>query len=121
MRPDIVAALPIVADFIDGRCGLEALYVYGSHAKGNPRPDSDIDLAVLVRRLPDAQERAGLAIECERLAGQAVDLVFLNDASPVLARQVLAYGTLVRGLGSQRRLAFEASLPSRYADLRRAR
>ena len=44
---------------------LEAVYIYGSHARGDSRPDSDIDVLVVIRRDFDYEE----------ILDQTIDLV----------------------------------------------
>ena len=60
------------------------LSVFGSVARGDMRPDDDIDL--LVEFLPNADvgliEHAGLRLDLERLLGKKVDLVSKNGLRP---------------------------------------
>jgi predicted nucleotidyltransferase len=73
-----------------------AAYLYGSHAKGHSGRQSDIDIAVLVRerrgrirRLPPTYE-ADLANRfAAALRRSPVEVVVLNTAPPLLAREVL--------------------------------
>lgn len=61
--------------------------LFGSQARGNARPDSDVDIAIEVA--PDTvQNRAAVAQIVTAFAGAPVDLVFLNDAGPHLRFQV---------------------------------
>jgi uncharacterized protein len=75
-----------------------AALLYGSHSKGSARPDSDIDVAVLL-----ATDSSGhtakedhlrrLIVELSReLAADRLDLVILNTAPTALAFQVLKHG-----------------------------
>ena len=79
----------------DGR--VLAVYLYGSAARGNPRPDSDVDVALL-----DSQEdRISLADEArfmdslERATRRPVDLRMLRDCSPSHQAHVLDHGVLI--------------------------
>ncbi|CAN5179021.1 type II toxin-antitoxin system antitoxin [soil metagenome] len=82
-------ALPILRRLIPG---LAAVYVFGSHARGDARPDSDLDLAI-VSETPVKPVDLQAAREAVELAlGRDVDLVDLSVASPVLGRQVLLEG-----------------------------
>jgi uncharacterized protein len=67
-----------------GRYQVRELSLFGSAARGEMGPDSDIDL--LVEFLPEAQvglvEHAGLMLELERLLGRKVDLVSRNGLKP---------------------------------------
>jgi uncharacterized protein len=74
-----------------------AAFLFGSHAAGKARGDSDIDVAILLAE-PSAptSRKATLwrliqALGCE-LPAERVDLVLLNDAPPKLAFHVLKHG-----------------------------
>ena len=60
---------------------MRELSVFGSAARGEMRPDSDIDL--LVEFLPEAEigllEHAGLMLDLSQLLGRKVDLVSKAD------------------------------------------
>jgi predicted nucleotidyltransferase len=73
------------------------LSVFGSAARGEMRPDSDIDL--LVEFLPDAHvsliEHAGLMLDLAKLLGRKVDLVSKRALKPLIRESVLADARLV--------------------------
>lgn len=78
---------------------LDALLVFGSRARGNPRPDSDLDIAVL--------PAAGLTLSPWRLQGRIasalaelapegrVDVVLLDEAPVLLRQRVMEHGRLI--------------------------
>jgi len=110
----------VLADVIsqlDSRWGLDALWVFGSRATGNARVDSDWDLAALFQSRPDPVELFGSRGELELLSGVPIDIVDLDRASPVLARQVVKYGHLVLEQNRLRRINFVSHLPGRYEDV----
>lgn len=79
---------------------VQAAFLFGSRATGRARPDSDVDVAVLldVAAAPkDARTRLSRIIEAlgREIAADRVDLVILNDAPPALAFQVLKHGLVV--------------------------
>ncbi len=91
-------------------------------AQGRSRPDSDIDIGVLlVRRIPDARAlryRLKLAGELgAALHRDDVQLVVLNDAPPLLAHRVLSNGVLVFERSRVARVRFHVQTASRYADM----
>jgi predicted nucleotidyltransferase len=47
MREEIIKKLKFLFENNSDRFGMEMVFLYGSWAKGIPRPDSDIDLAVV--------------------------------------------------------------------------
>ena len=111
-----------VAKLIDDTVGLSALWLHGSRAKGLARPDSDVDLAALVRRQPDGPERLAIADKARELLGKAVDIAWLdNNTSPILAFQVLRDGALVADIDLAARLTFTARMLTDYHDLKRVR
>jgi len=110
-----------VVALLDARFGLDALFVFGSEAAGLEHRGSDLDLAALLRRRPDALELLDARTALEGIAGRDVDLVDLGSASPILARQVLRNGRCVFGTSAPALAHFEATLPGRYEDLKRIR
>lgn len=79
------------------RYRVRELSLFGSAARGEMRPNSDIDL--LVEFLPNADvglvEHAGLMLDLERLLGRKVDLVSKNGLKPRIRSSVLADARLV--------------------------
>lgn len=112
------AELEAIASWLEARFGLDALWLFGSEAKGTSRPGSDLDLAALFRRPPSALELLDTRAEFAGRLGRDVDLVDLDRASPILAMQVVRHGRLVAEANPARRQRFAAGLPGRYEDLR---
>jgi len=106
------------AQLLDERMGLAALWIFGSHARGEARADSDVDLAALFRREVASPELSEVRMALVQRWGRDVDLVDLSRASPALAMQVLRHGRLVDDRTPRLRIAFATALPSRYEDLR---
>jgi predicted nucleotidyltransferase len=79
------------------RYQVRELSLFGSAARGDMRPDSDVDL--LVEFLPNAEvglvEHAGLMLDLGRLLGRKVDLVSKNALKPRIRPYVLADAQLV--------------------------
>jgi len=73
------------------RYQVRELAVFGSAAKGEMRPDSDVDL--LVEFLPEAQigllEHAGLMLDLSELLGRKVDLVSKRALKPLIRDSVI--------------------------------
>jgi predicted nucleotidyltransferase len=70
-------------------------YLFGSVAEGRSHRESDIDLALLLRREshPDPTDRFDRRLllmgDLEAELGRTVDLVILNDAPPLLGRHAV--------------------------------
>ena len=101
MRPppvnELVGAL---ARALEPLAEVKAAYLFGSHASGRARPDSDIDVAVLLGAVPAPDEKKaklGQLIEAlsRELSAAVLDLVILDDVSPKLAFHVLKHGRVV--------------------------
>lgn len=75
---------------------VQAALLFGSHASGRNRADSDLDVAVWLgpaRASLDAEElRLNLSIDLMTRYGCAVDLVILDQAPPFLKQQVFNRG-----------------------------
>jgi predicted nucleotidyltransferase len=72
---------------------VELALLFGSQARGEARPDSDVDVAVVGRVV----DTIGLAIELTEAIGTPVDVVDLTDDPPVtLLLAVLRDGLKIR-------------------------
>jgi len=91
-------------------------YLFGSQADGSAGPQSDYDIALLVRQ-PSLALQARLAHEIGTILGtDRVDVVFLNRAPVELAYAVIAQGELLYQRSVAERVEFEAKVLSLYAD-----
>jgi predicted nucleotidyltransferase len=107
---------------VAGHGEIQVAYVFGSVARGRTRPDSDIDVAVLLRRrLPPSRAlryRLQLAGELgAALERDDVQVVILNEASPLLAHRVLSNGIVVYERSRPDRVRFQVETARRYEDL----
>jgi predicted nucleotidyltransferase len=108
-RKALLAALP----------SARAIYVYGSHARGEAWPGSDLDLAVLLPPGDRIKEPLTVIDHIARSTGVGkVDLVELGAADDVIRGEVLAHGRLLYAARPQEVLAWEASALSRQAEHR---
>lgn len=67
---------------------ISCAYVFGSVAKGTAKPGSDIDIAVLGKKL-DTNEKIRLIQAVENFAERNVDWVDLNDAGAAVTLEAL--------------------------------
>ena len=100
-----------------------ALYLFGSQATAQTGPLSDVDVALLldegrIRPRKRFDLRLELLGEAMRRCGRSdVDLVLLNEATPLLAYEVIRSGRLVYERDHDARVSFEARALQRYLDL----
>jgi predicted nucleotidyltransferase len=104
-------------DHLDERFGLDTVWLFGSEAAGRARPESDVDVAALFTRQPSAVELVEARAEGAALIGRPLDLIDLDEASPILAYQVLRHGRLLVDRNPSRRFRFTAAVPARREDV----
>lgn len=108
--------------FFAARDDMEAAWLFGSAARGEASPLSDVDVAVLPadERL-DRRGRLDLALDVSgRLPGALgtprVDVVSLPDAPVVLAHRIATQGRLVFGAGRRRTVEAELAALTAYME-----
>ncbi|MCB1113501.1 MAG: nucleotidyltransferase domain-containing protein [Chlamydiia bacterium] len=105
---------------LEGEVGIAALILFGSHASGHADSKSDIDLGAFYETaIPGSMEILQLKQKLSDLMGVDVDFIVLNEASPILAMQVIQNGTplFIKNMKAYR--DFEVKLITDYADLKR--
>ena len=122
MIADVSSTTRAVVGCLSGRREIQAAYVFGSVATGRTRPDSDVDVAVLVdQRVKPAQMlkyRLKLMADLgSALRRSDVDVVVLNEAPPLLAHRVLSQGRRVFERSASARVRFQVKTAARYFDL----
>lgn len=103
--------------------GVVAIFLYGSQATGTAKETSDVDIAVLfdIEQVPSKMELIQLREDIIEQLGKEVDLVCLNDASPILGMQVQKYGKQLYVASEDKFHKYFADLITDYADLKRVR
>ena len=94
-----------------------AVYLFGSHSTGKAKPESDLDLAILLQ--PDQEDDfpvLELAVSLEKALGRRVDLVILNRAGELLKYQVRRNGCLLYERDPRLRKQFEVRGRKSFED-----
>jgi predicted nucleotidyltransferase len=104
-RDALVAALP----------DAWAIYVFGSFARGDEWPGSDLDLAILLPPGRRMEDLLGVVSDVSARVHRDVDIVDLRRAGDVLRREVLMDGRALHVSEPDQVLAWEAAAMSRYA------
>ena len=90
---------------------------FGSRAAGEPRAESDADVAIMSNRRLDLLERARLAADlADALGTPDVDLVVLDEAPLELRGHVVQEGRGIDSRDEPRRVGFEVRTRSEYFD-----
>jgi len=104
--------------------GVISAYLFGSHAAGRAHRQSDVDIGVLLSRTtyPTARDRFEERVRLTSaliaaLHVNAIDVVVLNDAPPVLARCIVTAGRHVCCADPAADHAFVRDVQLRAADL----
>lgn len=115
MTPDIL--VPILQIRVPN---LLAIYAFGSRIQGTAKPDSDLDLAVLVAGYADPITLFEVANELADTTGHEVDLLDLRAASTVMQYQIITTGQRWWSADIQAAL-YEATILSEKTALDEAR
>lgn len=78
--------LPLLAE----RYSVSSLGLFGSHVRGEARPDSDLDILVRFHRTPGLFRFIELENHLSDLLGLRVDLVMADALKPNIGKRVLA-------------------------------
>jgi predicted nucleotidyltransferase len=118
---DLEAAIkPLVELIRQAIPDTQAIYAYGSYARGGIHPGSDLDLALLLPRQRELSplEIARLQGDLEALAGFPVELSLLSPETQVVhCKEVVAHGRPVFMLDPRIVDEFEMYALSSYARL----
>ena len=98
------------------RQDVRLVYLFGSTAAGTARRGSDADIAILFDEVPAPDMLDLLSERLGAAAKRPVDLVVLNYAPPLLAREVIARGRLLLCRDDEDRVRFETRTTARYQD-----
>ena len=105
-----------MADCLAREPNVLAAWHFGSSLEGSIRPGADVDIGVLFFRMPTMDELANLRSALQdALAFDAIDLVVLNEASPILRFEAIS-GRPVYAADPQARAGFASLTAREYED-----
>jgi predicted nucleotidyltransferase len=117
---DKMLLFPSLAQKLKNINDLQLVYIFGSYGRNNPKPLSDVDLAVLLipgtkvyyfkRRLELIREITTI------LKTDKIDLVILNEAPLPLAYRVLRDGKLLYKVNEVVEYKFKEQIVLQYLD-----
>ena len=97
-------------------------YIFGSFAKGQINLLSDIDIAVYFDEKINVEERLKFRydiqdeIKIKLKNKKEIDIVSLNDAKPLLEREVVYNGKIIYSKSEAKRTHYEANAIGRWLD-----
>jgi predicted nucleotidyltransferase len=101
-----------------------AVYLFGSHARGTPHTESDVDVGLVLEPGSTLDQSARFNVRIElggrlihALHNNNVDVVVLNDAPPPLAAAAVTKGVQVYCRDARRLASVERDIQLRAADL----
>jgi len=73
-----------------GRSGIKKAAIFGSLAKGEIKPDSDVDILVEIKSDISLLDFIGIRIELEEALKMKVDLVEYETIKPIIREKILS-------------------------------
>ncbi|MBM4140583.1 MAG: nucleotidyltransferase domain-containing protein [Nitrospira sp.] len=97
------------------------VFLFGSFVRGDITSFSDLDIAIYFTSTVDFYRINDLREDISALLGIDVDIVVLNNASPVIKMQVLKKGTMLINKDRRTYNEFFVNTVKEYDDLKRTR
>jgi predicted nucleotidyltransferase len=104
-----------------GAPGVLVAYLYGSHAREQAGPLSDVDVALLLDGDHEERRLELTAAIAHVVAPARADVVVLNDAPSALSYRVLRDGTVLASRDERARVQHWVRTVDRYLDMAPAR
>lgn len=111
----------LIAQFAAERPAVLAAFLFGSAVQNRLADESDVDVGMLFAAAPDALGLLELQEDLAAVLKRQCDLVNLNQASPVLAMQVLKHGEIVFERSERAVQEFQVRTLFAYFDLKQVR
>lgn len=104
-------------DYLAGKQAIRFAYLFGSCAKRNENPLSDVDVAVYADDSLDFFSfRLNIMEELARvIGGRHLDLIVLNESALLLQYEVIRHGIILKD-ALQQRVEFETRVLRNYLD-----
>lgn len=111
-------------NYLKNQPNIDAVYLFGSGARGNMREKSDIDLAILFGneaggKLSRFDQILTIIIDLESINKRHVDVVDIREVPLVLQHQILKHGKCIIENNVRNRVSFEVDSRRRYFDMKR--
>ena len=120
---DLPRCKPVLEAYFAAQAAIVLAYLYGSQARGQANPLSDVDIAVLLDGQPDSGQcfdaRLKLIGDLEQLLHtNEVDVAILNQTPPALSYRVLRDGLILFCRERDQMIAFRVRTINEYLDFK---
>ena len=98
------------------------VYLFGSVALNLETQKSDIDIAILINedlKIDYLDYDLNISSELTEILHKPIDIVILNEATPLLYFRILKYGKLILDKEPDKRAEYEMKILSYYYDYKR--
>lgn len=110
-----------ITEYLRDKLSPFLIYLFGSYAKGNIRPESDVDIAFLADGEKDEYQIFSVAQGLAGIIKKDVHLIDLKKVSTVLQMQVVGTGKVLFCDNEMKRATFEMVTLKKYARLNEER
>ena len=118
MQTEMDSRLSVLAEVFGRYQDIQAVYLFGSRAKGAGRKDSDLDLAVVPRNPSARKRKLEILTDLARIGFTDVDLVFLDTSDMVLKFEAVRHNRLVYRASDFDRGTMYSNVVRQYLDLK---
>jgi predicted nucleotidyltransferase len=107
-----------IREFLDKRGEVSLAFIFGSFAEGRLNTESDVDIALLFRVEPDISTLTDIMNWISNIVKRDIDIVVLNNASPIIRMQVLRKGRLLKKVDERIYCDFYLRTVKEYDDIK---
>lgn len=94
-------------------------YIFGSYVQGKMRKDSDIDIAIYTEEKMDVDTYLEIKLILTEACKREVDLVILNDATPLLKYEIYKNNILLFSRDKTIETGYKVKTLFEYNDIKR--
>ena len=117
-QTEMDSRLSVLAEVFGRYPDIQAVYLFGSHATGTVRKDSDLDLAVVPRSGAAREKKLEILTDLARIGFDDIDLVFLDTGDMVLKYEAVRHNRLVYQAADFDRGTMYSNVVRQYLDLK---
>lgn len=108
----------LIKSFFKDKNNVLLVFLFGSYASKQMKTSSDVDIGVLFEKIPSFFELNALKENLSEVLKRDIDLVALNNASPIIKMQVIKKGILVFQRNKNDFSLFYGDTVNQYDDLK---